>query len=302
MGSKQGRRTSRVAVAIVGAVAAGLALAGPSAAVPLFPGGPDIPLPVIPGVPYLDRQFRFPASRVRRSRRPSASPTSPLRHSIRLRVRPSVSRSRSSFDSTRPSATVRRPNAPIRVTTDPPVEGSFYWINDSQVRWKPTQFWPANISVTVDAGESHSTFNIGDALVTVADDNTKQVTVTATARSCAPCRRRSASRATKHRTARTSSASSCATCTWIRPRTASRSILPRVTAPTSSTRREFPTVASSSMQLRGRLRNKVSPRQPRLPQCQHRGCQVVLRERWQGRPGDRAEHRRWSPQWRRRIG
>ena len=28
----------------------------------------------------------------------------------------------------------------IRVTTDPPVEGSFYWINDSQVRWKPTQF------------------------------------------------------------------------------------------------------------------------------------------------------------------
>src|SRR5690348_5125593 len=167
MGSKKGRRTSRVAVAIVGAVAAGLALAGPSAAVPLFPGGPDIPLPVIPGVPYLDPAIPVPGipgtpiqapigvpNFSAPSLNPSAGETIGIAQPIIIRFNEAVG----------DRATAERA---IRVTTDPPVEGSFYWINDSQVRWKPAQFWPANISVTVDAGDSHSTFNIGDALVTV---------------------------------------------------------------------------------------------------------------------------------------
>ena len=130
MGSKQGRRTSRVAVAIVGAVAAGLALAGPSAAVPLFPGGPDIPLPVIPGVPYLDPAIPVPGipgtpiqapigvpNFSAPSLNPSAGETVGIAQPIIIRFNEAVG----------DRATAERA---IRVTTDPPVEGSFYWIND----------------------------------------------------------------------------------------------------------------------------------------------------------------------------
>ena len=143
-----------------------------------FPVDPTSPLPVIPGVPYLDPAIPVPGipgtpiqapigvpNFSAPSLNPSAGETVGIAQPIIIRFNEAVG----------DRATAERA---IRVTTDPPVEGSFYWINDSQVRWKPTQFWPANISVTVDAGESHSTFNIGDALVTVADDNTKQVTVT----------------------------------------------------------------------------------------------------------------------------
>jgi hypothetical protein len=54
MVSKRVRRTSRIAVAVVGVVAAGLTFAGPAAAFPLFPGGPEIPVPVVAGVAGLD--------------------------------------------------------------------------------------------------------------------------------------------------------------------------------------------------------------------------------------------------------
>ncbi|MDI9918678.1 Ig-like domain-containing protein [Rhodococcus sp. IEGM 1379] len=179
MVSKRVRRTSRIAVAIVGAVAAGLALAGPAAAFPLFPGGPDVPVPVVVGIPGLDpampgflgtpAQIPVPPIGVPNFSAPSVNPSNGERVGI---AQPVVIRFNEAIGD---RATAERA---IRVTTNPPVEGSFYWINDSQVRWKPAQFWPANISVTVDAGDSHSTFNIGDALVTVADDNTKQITVT----------------------------------------------------------------------------------------------------------------------------
>lgn len=176
MVSKRVRRTSRIAVAVVGVVAAGLTFAGPAAAFPLFPGGPEIPVPVVAGVAGLDPALpgfmgtadQIPAP-VPNFSAPSVNPSNGERVGI---AQPIIIRFNESIDD---RATAERA---IRVTTNPPVEGNFYWINNSQVRWKPTQFWPANISVTVDAGDSHSTFDIGDALVTVADDNTKQITVT----------------------------------------------------------------------------------------------------------------------------
>ena len=66
----------------------------------------------------------------------------------------------------------------IHITSDPPVPGKFYWMNDSQVRWRPFDFWPAHTVVNVDAGGRKSTFATGDALVATADDTTHQLTIT----------------------------------------------------------------------------------------------------------------------------
>ncbi|HEY6650519.1 MAG TPA: Ig-like domain-containing protein [Mycobacterium sp.] len=79
----------------------------------------------------------------------------------------------------------------IKVTTNPPVEGAFYWLNNREVRWRPAQYWKPGTTVNVqvntygvDLGdglfgqENVSTqFTIGDEVIATADDNTKIVTV-----------------------------------------------------------------------------------------------------------------------------
>jgi lipoprotein-anchoring transpeptidase ErfK/SrfK len=79
----------------------------------------------------------------------------------------------------------------IVVTTDPPVEGAFYWLNKREVRWRPEHFWKSgtnvNIAVNtygVDLGDGvfgednvRSHFTVGDEVIATADDNTKMVTV-----------------------------------------------------------------------------------------------------------------------------
>ncbi|WP_432420287.1 L,D-transpeptidase [Nocardia neocaledoniensis] len=66
----------------------------------------------------------------------------------------------------------------IKVTSNNPAPGHFYWTGEKQVRWKPNEFWPANTDVTVAAGGTTSSFHIGDAFVAYVDDNTKMITVT----------------------------------------------------------------------------------------------------------------------------
>jgi lipoprotein-anchoring transpeptidase ErfK/SrfK len=66
----------------------------------------------------------------------------------------------------------------IHVSSDPPVPGKFYWMNDSQVRWRPFDFWPAHTTVNIDAGGTRSSFSTGDALIAVADNETHQLTIT----------------------------------------------------------------------------------------------------------------------------
>jgi lipoprotein-anchoring transpeptidase ErfK/SrfK len=66
----------------------------------------------------------------------------------------------------------------IHVSSDPPVPGKFYWMDDAQVRWRPFDFWPAHAVVNIDAGGTKSSFATGDALVATADDATHQLTVT----------------------------------------------------------------------------------------------------------------------------
>ncbi|WSG63396.1 L,D-transpeptidase [Nocardia sp. NBC_01730] len=66
----------------------------------------------------------------------------------------------------------------IKVTSSKPAPGHFYWRGDRQVRWRPDEFWPDNTDVQVQAGGTTSSFKIGDALVTTADDNTHTITIT----------------------------------------------------------------------------------------------------------------------------
>jgi lipoprotein-anchoring transpeptidase ErfK/SrfK len=66
----------------------------------------------------------------------------------------------------------------IHISSDPPVPGQFYWMNDSQVRWRPFEFWPAHTAVNIDAGGARSSFSTGDALIAVADNDTHQLTIT----------------------------------------------------------------------------------------------------------------------------
>ncbi len=79
----------------------------------------------------------------------------------------------------------------IKITTNPPVEGAFYWLNNREVRWRPAQYWKPGTTVDVAVntygvdlgdglfGQENVTthFTIGDELIATADDNTKIVTV-----------------------------------------------------------------------------------------------------------------------------
>ncbi len=79
----------------------------------------------------------------------------------------------------------------ITVTTEPPVQGAFYWLSNREVRWRPENFWAPGTTVTVkvdtfgvDLGEGlygqenlTSSFTIGDRLVATADDATKTLTI-----------------------------------------------------------------------------------------------------------------------------
>lgn len=81
----------------------------------------------------------------------------------------------------------------LRVTTSPAVEGSWYWLDDQNVHWRPKDYYQPGTKVTVTAkvygvdvgtspglyGQSDVTksFTIGAKHVSVADDNTHQVKV-----------------------------------------------------------------------------------------------------------------------------
>jgi lipoprotein-anchoring transpeptidase ErfK/SrfK len=79
----------------------------------------------------------------------------------------------------------------ITVTTEPPVEGAFYWVNSREVRWRPAEYWKPGTKVDVsvktygvDLGDGlfgqddvTSHFTIGDQVIATADDATKTMTV-----------------------------------------------------------------------------------------------------------------------------
>lgn len=79
----------------------------------------------------------------------------------------------------------------IRVTTEPHVDGAFYWYNSREVHWRPQHFWQPGTQVTVDADiygkdlgygvygqeDRHSSFRVGDAVVLRADGANHQMSV-----------------------------------------------------------------------------------------------------------------------------
>ncbi len=79
----------------------------------------------------------------------------------------------------------------LKVTADPPVAGSWRWVDDTQLRWRPQQYWQPHTKVTLDAAlagvdfgggtwgtESRKVaFTIGDSHVSVVDANTYKMDV-----------------------------------------------------------------------------------------------------------------------------
>lgn len=79
----------------------------------------------------------------------------------------------------------------IKIKTDPPVDGAFYWLSNREVRWRPAKYWKpgTKVDVTVntygvDLGDGlfgqdnvSTRFTIGDEVITTVDDSTKTLTV-----------------------------------------------------------------------------------------------------------------------------
>jgi lipoprotein-anchoring transpeptidase ErfK/SrfK len=79
----------------------------------------------------------------------------------------------------------------LTVTTSPPVQGSWYWVDNQNAHWRPERYFAPGTAVTASAGiygaglgdglygqeDTHVSFTIGDSHVSIADDATKQVSV-----------------------------------------------------------------------------------------------------------------------------
>ncbi len=90
-----------------------------------------------------------------------------------------------------PIADRRAAQANIHVTTEPAVDGAFYWVSDQEVRWRPAEYWEPGTTIDVhvdiygkDLGggmygqeDAFSNFQIGDAVISRVDDASKQIVI-----------------------------------------------------------------------------------------------------------------------------
>lgn len=79
----------------------------------------------------------------------------------------------------------------IKIVTDPPVEGAFYWISPSEVRWRPQGYFKPGTKVSVDVKiygvdlgngtfgqkDASTRFTVGDEVITTVSDKDKIVRV-----------------------------------------------------------------------------------------------------------------------------
>jgi lipoprotein-anchoring transpeptidase ErfK/SrfK len=77
----------------------------------------------------------------------------------------------------------------LKVTATPAVIGSWYWLDDTDVAYRPQNYWPSGTKVTIEANvygvdvgnglygqsDESTTFTVGRKQLTVADDNSPQV-------------------------------------------------------------------------------------------------------------------------------
>ena len=83
------------------------------------------------------------------------------------------------FHFDRPITDRARAEATIGIRTEPHVPGKFYWVSDTEVRWRPFHFWPAHSTVTIWAGgKTQQSFQTRDAVISTYDNATHTFTTT----------------------------------------------------------------------------------------------------------------------------
>jgi len=79
----------------------------------------------------------------------------------------------------------------LSVTTEPHVDGAWYWFDSREVHWRPKAYWPANTKVKVDAKvyghdlggglygqeDRSASFTIGQSKIAIADSVTKRMKI-----------------------------------------------------------------------------------------------------------------------------
>jgi lipoprotein-anchoring transpeptidase ErfK/SrfK len=70
----------------------------------------------------------------------------------------------------RPIANRQMAQDAVHITSVPPVPGRFYWTTDTQLRWRPQDFWPAGTKVYIDAAGTKSSFTVPEQLVATVDN------------------------------------------------------------------------------------------------------------------------------------
>lgn len=79
----------------------------------------------------------------------------------------------------------------LQVSTSPPVEGAWNWVSDRKAHWRPREYFPSGTKVSVAANiygarlgeglygsqDRRVNFTIGPSHVSIADDNTKHISV-----------------------------------------------------------------------------------------------------------------------------
>ncbi|SHV50791.1 ErfK/YbiS/YcfS/YnhG family protein [Mycobacteroides abscessus subsp. abscessus] len=146
---------------------------------PLAPGAPVAPAPVIPGAPIPGEPQPIPAGTPAGQnptpfvgQPPFNPPTfNPVNGSMVGVAKPIY------INFPRPIANKQMAQDAVHISSNPPVPGMFYWVTDTQLRWRPIAFWPANTVVNIDAAGTKSSFRTGDSLVATADNATHQMTI-----------------------------------------------------------------------------------------------------------------------------
>lgn len=95
------------------------------------------------------------------------------------------------FSDDAPPPNRKKAERAINISTDPAVEGEFYWIDDREVHWRPEDYWEPGTKITVDVevygkdlgngvyGETDrtATIEIGDSVILRADGASHRMSV-----------------------------------------------------------------------------------------------------------------------------